>query len=171
MTKETPCMKTEKTSGKWQKEMFPVSLLSYKKQWAFKSEKHQYPLWRSYLWIYKRCIQWKQADWTPYNKALGVWYSSWYRRKFSAYIPQKEIPDICIKAYEEFKNVPNAYQRDNIYYNINKSNNPGYLDRNIRDRIYRFRINANAYSKIAEQDKDPKLQNHTEHKRKLTVMK
>lgn len=86
-----------------------------------------------------------------------------------AYIPQKEIPDICIKAYEEFKNVPNAYQRDNIYYNINKSNNPGYLDRNIRDRIYRFRINANAYSKIAEQDKDPKLQNHTEHKRKLTV--
>ena len=56
-----------------------------------------------------------------------------------------------------------------IYYNINKSNNPGYLDRNIRDRIYRFRINANAYSKIAEQDKDPKLQNHTEHKRKLTV--
>lgn len=86
-----------------------------------------------------------------------------------AYVPGSEIPDICKDAYEEFKNMPYACQRDYIYYNINKNNKPGILNRNMRDRIYRFRVNENVYSKIAEQNGDPKLQNHTEHKRKLTV--
>lgn len=86
-----------------------------------------------------------------------------------AYVPRAEIPDICIKAYEEFKNIPAAYQRDYIYYGIDKNNKPGTLNRNMRDRIYRFRVNANAYSRISDEDKDGKLQNHTEHKRKLTV--
>lgn len=86
-----------------------------------------------------------------------------------AYVPQSQIPDFCIKAYEEFKNVPNAYQRDYIYYGIDKNNNPGTLNRNIREEIFRFRVDPKAYSLIADQDEDPKLQNYTEHKRQLTV--
>lgn len=86
-----------------------------------------------------------------------------------AYVSITENSSICKAAYEEFKNVPNAYQRDYIYYNINKSNQPGNLNRNMKERIFRFRVNANAYLKIADQEKDQKLQNHTEHKRKLTV--
>lgn len=87
-----------------------------------------------------------------------------------AYVPQSQIPDFCIKAYEEFKNVPNAYQRDYIYYGIDKNNNPGTLNRNIREEIFRFSIAAKSYTTISDQEsKDPKLQNHTEHKRTLSV--
>ncbi|WP_044534258.1 hypothetical protein, partial [Bacteroides intestinalis] len=42
----------------------------------------------------------------------------------------------------------NAYQRDYIYYGITKENKPGTLNRYIREKLYRFRIAANAYSAI-----------------------
>lgn len=84
-------------------------------------------------------------------------------------VPESEIPDICIKAWNELKDVPNAYQRDYIYYNIGKSNKPGTLNRNIRERIYRFRLNnKEVYSSIQDQD-DPKLQDYTQEKRYLTI--
>ena len=80
----------------------------------------------------------------------------------------KEIIPAVTKAWQEFKNVPNAYQRDYIYYGIDKTNAPGTLNRNIREGLYRFRISANAFGKIADSDNDPKLQNVTQGKRYLS---
>jgi len=52
----------------------------------------------------------------------------------------KDVVATAINAWREFKNVPNACQRDYIYYGINKTNTPGTLNRNIREKLYRFRI-------------------------------
>lgn len=83
-------------------------------------------------------------------------------------IPASDLPDICIKAWNELKDVPNACQRDYIYYNIDKNNKPGVLNRNIRERIYRFRLNnTGTYSSIQDQD-DPTLTDYTQAKRYLT---
>lgn len=79
-----------------------------------------------------------------------------------------DITPVIVKAWEEFKNVNNACQRDYIYYGIDKTNTPGTLNKNIREQLYRFRINANAFGKIADADIDPKLNTVTEEKRYLT---
>lgn len=84
-------------------------------------------------------------------------------------LPKKMIPDICIQAWEELGNVPNAFQRDYIYYNINKTNQPGTLNRNIREKIFRFRVSTKSvYDYIKDQD-DPNLQDCSQKKRYLTV--
>lgn len=80
----------------------------------------------------------------------------------------KDVVATAVKAWEEFKNVPNAYQRDYIYYGIDKTNSPGTLNRNIREKLYRFKISANAFGKIADADGDPKLQGYTQNKRYLS---
>lgn len=80
----------------------------------------------------------------------------------------KDVVDTSIKAWQEFKDVPNAYQRDYIYYGIDRTNTPGTLNRNIREKLYRFKINANAFKKIANADNDPKLQEYTQNKRYLS---
>ena len=71
-------------------------------------------------------------------------------------------------AWNEFKNVPNAYQRDYIYYGITKENKPGTLNRYIREKLYRFRIAANAYSAINDPTQDPTLQDTQKNKGYLT---
>ncbi|WP_455668921.1 hypothetical protein [Phocaeicola sp.] len=83
------------------------------------------------------------------------------------YVAKSEIMPSIVKAWEEFKNVPNAYQRDYIYYGITKANTPGTLNRNIREKLYRFRINADAFGKIADSDQDPKLDTPSQPKRYL----
>ena len=75
-----------------------------------------------------------------------------------AYVNGSEIMSSVKDAWNEFKNVPNAYQRDYIYYGITKENKPGTLNRYIREKLYRFRIAANAYSAINDPTQDPTLQ-------------
>ena len=84
------------------------------------------------------------------------------------YIDGSEIMSKAKEAWREFKGVPNACQRDYIYYGINKSNKPGILNRNIREKLYRFRVNANAFSRIADADNDPKIENFTVKKHQLS---
>lgn len=79
-----------------------------------------------------------------------------------------DVTPSLIKAWEEFKNVPNACQRDYIYYGIDRTNSPGTLNRNIREQLYRFRISANAFGKIADADNDPKLVETTQESRYLS---
>lgn len=83
------------------------------------------------------------------------------------YVDKSEILPSVIKAWEEFKNVPNAYQRDYVYYGITKANTPGVLKRNIREKLYRFRINPKAFGKIADASQDPKLDTPSQGKRYL----
>ena len=80
----------------------------------------------------------------------------------------KDVVATAINAWREFKNVPNACQRDYIYYGINKTNTPGTLNRNIREKLYRFRISATAFGRIADADGDQRLQNLTQAKRYLS---
>lgn len=85
------------------------------------------------------------------------------------YINGSELPSIVKDAWTEFKNTPNAYQRDNIYYGITKANKPGFLNRNIREKLYRFRVNYKAFGKISNtDDTDFKLVETTQAKRYLT---
>lgn len=85
----------------------------------------------------------------------------------NSYVPRSAVAS-SVKAWEEFKNTPTACQRDYVYYGINKSNTPGTLNRNIREELYRFRISANAFGKIADSDNDPSLQRYTQNKRYLS---
>lgn len=82
-------------------------------------------------------------------------------------VDKSEILPSVIKAWEEFKNVPNAYQRDYVYYGITKANTPGTLNRNIREKLYRFRINPSVFGKIADSSQDPKLNDPSQGKRYL----
>lgn len=83
-------------------------------------------------------------------------------------VKQEDIMPAVIKAWEELKDVPNAYQRDYIYYGITRANTRGALNENIREKLYRFLINANAFSKISNAGTDPTLQNVSQEKRTLT---
>lgn len=85
-----------------------------------------------------------------------------------AYVNDSEIMSSVKDAWNEFKNVPNAYQRDYIYYGITKENKPGTLNRYIREKLYRFRIAANAYSAINDPTQDPTLQDTQKNKGYLT---
>lgn len=86
------------------------------------------------------------------------------------YVPAADLHPAIIKAWEEFKNVPQAFQRDYIYYGITKSNQPGSLNRGFRESLYKFRIFPSWLSIISDQEgKDPKLvTSFTEKKRYLT---
>ena len=85
-----------------------------------------------------------------------------------AYVNGSEIMSSVKDAWNEFKNVPNAYQRDYIYYGITKEHKPGTLNRYIREKLYRFRIAANAYSAINDPTQDPTLQDTQKNKGYLT---
>ena len=85
-----------------------------------------------------------------------------------AYVNGSEIMSSVKDAWNEFKNVPNAYQRDYIYYGITKENKPGTLNRYIREKLYRFRIAANAYSAINDPTQDPTPHDTQKNKGSLT---
>ena len=82
---------------------------------------------------------------------------------------KSEFKTPIVEAWTEFKNVPDASQRDYIYYGLTKANKPGKLNRNIREELYRFRIEANVFSSISNQKgKDPELKDASQEKRYLT---
>lgn len=83
------------------------------------------------------------------------------------YVDGNDIIKSVKDAWHEFKNITNAFQRDYIYYGITKENKPGTLNRFIREKLYRFRIAANAYYTIHD-DQDPTLQNTEKNKGYLT---
>ncbi len=83
------------------------------------------------------------------------------------FVPRSDIPDKVIAAYDEFRKYPikNACQRDYVYYGMSHDNvDHGCLNRNVRERLYRFRIDESAYKAISDQfdqkkveDNDPRL--------------
>lgn len=74
------------------------------------------------------------------------------------YIPAADLHPSIIKAWEELKSVKQAFQRDYVYYNINQSNQPGELNRNFRESIYKFRVFPAWVRIIADQSgKDPEF--------------
>jgi hypothetical protein len=86
------------------------------------------------------------------------------------YVPAGKIDQVVKDAWNEFKSVPNQnYYRDYIYYGINQSNNPGTLNHNVRECLYKFRVDYDKYSQIADQNGlDPALQTTSIEKRYMT---
>lgn len=76
------------------------------------------------------------------------------------FVPIEDIDPLVIGAYNEFKDgsIPNACQRDYIYYGMSKSNrDSGVLNTGIRERLYRFRLDAGSFGSLSDDVKDPKL--------------
>lgn len=87
------------------------------------------------------------------------------------FVPASDIDPLVIGAYNEFKDgsIPNACQRDYIYYGMGKSNRDnGVLNNGIRERLYRFRFEPQTYKSMTDEDKDPKLSGRIEKKEKRT---
>lgn len=84
-------------------------------------------------------------------------------------VPSSVFKANIVDAWNELKNIPGAYQRDYLYYGITKENKPGILNRNIREELYRFRVQPDAFGKIAEPNgADPQLQTPSRERRYLT---
>ncbi len=81
-----------------------------------------------------------------------------------------QLDSTIINAWKECKDVPNAYDRDYIYYGISKTNPSGPLNRNMRESLFKFRINPNLFTTIADQaEKDPSLGQTSKESGKLTT--
>lgn len=76
------------------------------------------------------------------------------------FVPLSEIDNLLVEAYQEFNNGtnPDACQRDYVYYGMSTNNTDhGEYKPYIRERLYRFRINAASYNTISDQNEDPHL--------------
>lgn len=86
----------------------------------------------------------------------------------NAYLSASQILESVRNAYAEFKGHPTACQRDYIYYGQTKDQTTGILNKNIAEKLYRFRINPAIYSNLTNSSADPKLTETAEYKRFLT---
>lgn len=85
------------------------------------------------------------------------------------FMPASSIDASIIQAYEESKSNPAALDRDFIYYGLCKAHpKNGVLNTNIRECLYKFKIDFNKYSIIADQNGDPHLQEVVNKKSELT---
>lgn len=76
------------------------------------------------------------------------------------YVKPSELDAKLIQAWNE--KVPNACQRDYIYYNMSKANpSKGLLDINIREKLLKFKIDPtyldNLSMSTSDTDNDPKF--------------
>lgn len=85
------------------------------------------------------------------------------------FVPEADIDAKLVSAFNKFKedDIPEACQRDYIYYGMSKQNpDRGILNPNIRDRFYRFKVEPDAFCKIADSNEDPTLNETIEKKKK-----
>lgn len=88
----------------------------------------------------------------------------------SYYMSESELDMEILDAYDMYKDNPYGYDRDYIYYGIKNKTDIGELKRNVRETLYRFRLNPRTYKMIADQGgSDGFLQSTTEEKRYLTA--
>lgn len=85
------------------------------------------------------------------------------------FMPASSIDPSIVQSYEESKINPAALDRDYIYYGLSKTHpKDGVLNVNIRETLYKFKIDFRKYSTIADQGEDPHLQNVVHRKGPLT---
>ena len=107
-------------------------------------------------------------DFTPNSRHSDFDQNVEPTEDLNKYVSGDELLTSVIEAWKEFKDIPQAFQRDYVYYGITKANKPGILDRNIREKLFRFRIVPAKFGYIADCDSDPKLINTSQPKRYLT---
>lgn len=75
------------------------------------------------------------------------------------FLPASEVDASIVQAYQESKKNPYALDRDYIYYGLSQAHpKDGTLNPNIRESIYKFKIDFRKYTNIADQSEDPRLQ-------------
>ncbi len=84
------------------------------------------------------------------------------------YLKASELSPEIIYAWQQSKIIPNGCDRDYIYYGLDINNKKGRLNRNVRESLYKFRINPSIYYRIADQTGDPQLREISQLKRYLT---
>lgn len=100
-----------------------------------------------------------------FNAALNAptlratdWDNYYETESIEAYVPADELDLTVIQAYQESKKNKNFIDRDYIYYGLSSTNqNEGKLDPYVRERLYKFRIDAAKYLSMADQSDDPRL--------------
>lgn len=85
------------------------------------------------------------------------------------FMPASSIDPSIVQAYIESKSNPAALDRDYVYYGLSKANpHNGVLNANIRETLYKFKINFSKYRFISDQTEDPRLQEVVNKKASLT---
>lgn len=67
------------------------------------------------------------------------------------------LSDDLIKAWEVSKEIPQAYQRDYIYYGMDNTHRTGVINYDFQEELYRFRINPNVFDRLSTEGYDPVL--------------
>lgn len=86
------------------------------------------------------------------------------------FLPASEVDQSIVQAYIESKSNPSALDRDYVYYGLSKANpHNGVLNANVRETLYKFKIDFSKYGLIADQNtEDPHLQDVVNKKGPLT---
>lgn len=86
------------------------------------------------------------------------------------FVPASELDPLVIGAYNEFKDIDTAIQRDYIYYGKTKTQPRGNLRTNVFELLYKMRINPDAYRRLSDQIyDDPHLTNVSHKKSALST--
>ena len=92
----------------------------------------------------------------------------------NAYVNDVDISQKLIDAYEKYRNSSGFIYRDYMYYNMSPDNtNNGVLQRNVKERLYAFRVEPSAIMSISDDftnsNKDPQLyETPSKQKREFT---
>lgn len=87
------------------------------------------------------------------------------------YIKTNNIDPLCVEAYKLGEKDKYLMDRDYIYYNISSTNDHnGRLNPNIREKLYKIKVNAAEFSNIADEGQnepkpDPQLKDYVFYKK------
>ena len=92
-----------------------------------------------------------------------VWHEEYIDLPYETitdFVPRTDISQVLIEAYHEFDK--DGYgvgcQRDYVYYSMTNANDTCGVPKDyIRERLYRFRISKDAFSRVSDQTGDPTL--------------
>lgn len=84
------------------------------------------------------------------------------------YLKEKELDKRCITAYNNYRNNKYLIDREYVYYGLSPDNKEnGKLDPNVKEKLYKFRVDSTVYSKITNEQvgDDPHLKNEAYYKK------
>lgn len=80
------------------------------------------------------------------------------------------LDERCITAYNYFRNNKYLIDREYVYYGLSPNNKEnGKLDPNIREKLYKFRVDPQKYGAITNEQigEDPHLKNEADYKKDI----
>lgn len=84
------------------------------------------------------------------------------------YLKKDSLDERCITAYNYFRNNKYLIDREYVYYGLSPNNKEnGKLDPNVREKLYKFRVDPQKYGAITNEQvgEDPHLKNEADYKK------